>query len=97
MSTEDLHYQTATALPRRPRAPDGTGPFPGVVLVTRLGARRPCDERAKMLANLGYLALAADIFGDRHIPPIPPKPSASSASSAPRRALRTRAGAAVAA
>lgn len=53
--------------------PEGKGPFPGVVLVHEawgLGAQ--VQRRAKMLAELGYVALAADIFGDRYIPKDPP-------------------------
>lgn len=50
------------------------GPRPGVVAVHEawgLGAQ--VQRRAKMLAELGYVALAADIFGDRHIPADPPE------------------------
>ena len=50
------------------------GPRPGVVAVHEawgLGAQ--VQRRAKMLADLGYVALAADIFGDRHIPEDPPE------------------------
>ncbi|MGQ5702393.1 dienelactone hydrolase family protein [Sandaracinobacteroides sp. A072] len=49
------------------------GPRPGVVAVHEawgLGAQ--VQRRAKMLAELGYVALAADIFGDRYIPADPP-------------------------
>jgi len=50
------------------------GPRPGVIAVHEawgLGAQ--VQRRAKMLAELGYVALAADIFGDRHIPADPPE------------------------
>ena len=49
------------------------GKRPGIVLVHEawgLGAQ--VQRRAKMLAQLGFVALAADIFGDRYIPRDPP-------------------------
>ncbi len=52
----------------------GPGPYPGVIAVHEawgLGAQ--VQRRAKMLAELGYVALAADIFGERHIPADPPE------------------------
>lgn len=49
--------------------PEGDGPFPGVVVVHEAwGLGEHVHERAEMLAAMGYVALAADIFGDRHIP-----------------------------
>ncbi|WP_448585045.1 dienelactone hydrolase family protein [Thermaurantiacus sp.] len=79
--------------------PEGAGPFPGVVAVHEawgLGAQ--VRRRVGMLAELGYLALAADIFGERHIPKDPPEAFAIIGKwLADRPALRTRAGAAVAA
>ncbi|MCG2842150.1 dienelactone hydrolase family protein [Sandaracinobacter sp. RS1-74] len=58
----------------RPDPAKFPGPRPGVVAVHEawgLGAQ--VRRRAKMLAELGYVALAADIFGDRHIPADPPE------------------------
>lgn len=79
--------------------PDGAGPFPGVVAVHEawgLGAQ--VQRRVKMLAQLGYVALAADIFGNRHIPAAPPEAFEIIGKwLADRPALRVRAGAAVAA
>lgn len=79
--------------------PEGAGPFPGVVAVHEawgLGAQ--VQRRVRMLAELGYVALAADIFGERHIPKDPPEAfEIIGRWLADRAALRTRAGAAVAA
>jgi dienelactone hydrolase len=75
------------------------GARPGVVAVHEawgLGAQ--VQRRAKMLAELGYVALAADIFGNRHIPADPPEAFriiGEYLGDRPR--LRTRAGAAVSA
>ena len=75
------------------------GPRPGVVAVHEawgLGAQ--VQRRAKMLAELGYVALAADIFGDRHIPADPPEAFRIIGDfAADTSALRARAGAAVSA
>lgn len=75
------------------------GPRPGVVAVHEawgLGAQ--VQRRAKMLAELGYVALAADIFGDRHIPADPTEAFAIIGDfAANTAALRARAGAAVSA
>jgi len=75
------------------------GPRPGVVAVHEawgLGAQ--VQRRAKMLADLGYVALAADIFGDRHIPADPPEAfGIIGGFLADRPKLRTRAAAAVSA
>jgi dienelactone hydrolase len=83
-------------LPDEARFP---GPRPGVVAVHEawgLGAQ--VRRRAKMLADLGYVALAADIFGDRHIPKDPPEAFAIiGAFGADPVKLRARAGAAVSA
>jgi dienelactone hydrolase len=75
------------------------GPRPGVVAVHEAwGLGTQVRTRAKMLAELGYVALAADIFGDRHIPADPPEAFAIIGKwLADRPALRTRAGAAVSA
>lgn len=75
------------------------GPRPGVVAVHEawgLGAQ--VQRRVKMLAELGYVALAADIFGDRHIPKDPPEAFKIIGDfAADTAALRARAGAAVSA
>jgi dienelactone hydrolase len=75
------------------------GPRPGVVAVHEAwGLGQQVQTRAKMLAELGYVALAADIFGDRHIPADPPEAFAIiGAFLADRPRLRARAGAAVSA
>jgi len=84
------------ALPDPARFP---GPRPGIVAVHEawgLGAQ--VQRRATMLAELGYVALAADIFGDRHIPAAPPEAFEIIGKwLANRPALRRRAGAAVSA
>ena len=57
-----------------PDAAKFPGPRPGVVAVHEawgLGAQ--VQQRARMLADRGYVALAADIFGDRYIPVDPPE------------------------
>jgi dienelactone hydrolase len=83
-------------LPDEARFP---GPRPGIVAVHEawgLGAQ--VQRRAKMLAELGYVALAADIFGDRYIPSDPPdgmRMIGEFLGDRPR--LRQRAGAAVSA
>lgn len=75
------------------------GKRPGVVAVHEawgLGAQ--VQRRVKMLAELGYVALAADIFGNRHIPADPPeafKIIGDLAANAPK--LRGRVAAAVSA
>ena len=49
------------------------GKRPGIVAVHEAwGLGRQVQRRAKMLAELGFVALAADIFGDRYIPRDPP-------------------------
>lgn len=84
------------AVPDAARFP---GPRPGVVAVHEawgLGAQ--VQRRAEMLADLGYVALAADIFGGRHLPADPPEAFAIIGGfAADTGKLRTRAGAAVSA
>jgi dienelactone hydrolase len=79
--------------------PEGPGPFPGVVAVHEawgLGAQ--VQRRVRMLAELGFVALAADIFGNRHIPAAPPEAFEIIGKwLGERPALRVRAGAAVSA
>ncbi len=77
----------------------GPGPYPGVVAVHEaFGLGVQVERRAKMLAELGYVALAADIFGDRHIPADPPEAFAIIGGLlGDRPKLRARASAAVAA
>lgn len=75
------------------------GKRPGVVAVHEAwGLGTQVQRRAAMLADLGYVALAADIFGDRHIPADPPEAFEIIGKwLADRAALRARAGAAVSA
>jgi dienelactone hydrolase len=75
------------------------GPRPGIVAVHEAWGLGPqVQRRARMLAELGYVALAADIFGDRHIPADPPEAFGIIGRwLADRPALRQRAGAAVSA
>ncbi len=101
---EDLVYeeggQTCRGLIAVPdRARHGDGPFPGVVAVHEAwGLGQQVQRRIAMLADLGYVALAADIFGDRHIPKDPPEAfEIIGRWLADRAALRRRAGAAVSA
>lgn len=68
MKTEDIDYRDGALNLRGFLAydPDAPGKRPGIVVVHEawgLGAH--AMERAKMLANLGYVALAADMYGDR--------------------------------
>ncbi|WP_448582440.1 dienelactone hydrolase family protein [Thermaurantiacus sp.] len=100
VTVTDLSYQDGeTACLGVLALPEGAGPFPGVVAVHEawgLGAQ--VQRRVKMLAELGYVALAADIFGGRYIPKDPPEAFEIIGKwLADRAALRTRAGAAVAA
>jgi dienelactone hydrolase len=82
-----------------PDAAKFPGPRPGVVAVHEAWGLGPqVRTRARMLAELGYVALAADIFGDRHIPADPPEAFAIIGKwLAERPALRVRAGVAVSA
>lgn len=46
---------------------EATGPQPGVLVFhERLGLGDFAMEKARQLASLGYVALAADMFGERH-------------------------------
>jgi dienelactone hydrolase len=74
----DLEYfdgaQRCLGVLELPDAATFPGPRPGIIAVHEawgLGAQ--VQRRARMLADLGYVALAADIFGDRHIPADPPE------------------------
>jgi dienelactone hydrolase len=100
VTVSDLEYSDGDTLCRGVLAvPDGAGPFPGVLAVHEawgLGAQ--VQRRVRMLAELGYVALAADIFGGRHIPSAPPEAFEIIGKwLADRAALRVRAGAAVSA
>lgn len=77
----------------------GPGPWPGVVAVHEAwGLGDQVKQRIRMLADLGYVALAADIFGERHIPPTVPEAfEIIGKFSDDREGLRRRAGAAVSA
>lgn len=51
------------------KAKFGDGPFPGVVVVHEVwGLTDQIQTRIQRLADLGYVALAADIYGDRYLP-----------------------------
>ena len=68
LRTEDIDYRDGQLNLRGVLAYDETvhGKRPGIVVVHEawgLGAH--AIERAKMLAELGYVALAADMYGDR--------------------------------
>src|SRR5262245_15675619 len=68
MRTQDLDYRDETVTLRGFLAYDETasGSRPGVlVLHEGLGLNEHAMERARMLAELGYVAMAADMFGDR--------------------------------
>ncbi len=82
------------ALPDPARFP---GKRVGIVAVHEAwGLGKQVQRRVKMLADLGYVALAADIFGDRYIPKDPPDGMARIGQwLGDRPALRRRAAAAV--
>lgn len=45
-------------------APAGDGPFPTVMVMhSALGLRHQVDEKVRLLADLGYLAVATDMYG----------------------------------
>ena len=67
MQTQDIDYR-ADAVMRGYLALDDTNPGrrPGVLVFHEgLGLGEFAMERARRLAELGYVALAADMFGDR--------------------------------
>ena len=69
MRTADIEYGDGTLTCRGFLAYDEdaeTGRRPGVLVVHEaFGLGKPAMDRAKMLADLGYVAFAADMFGDR--------------------------------
>ena len=68
MKTEDITYHDGALTLRGVVAYDETvaGPRPGILVVHEAwGLGEHAIERAKMLAGLGYVALAADMYGDR--------------------------------
>ena len=74
----DLEYrdggQRCLGVLERPDEARFPGKRPGVVVVHEAWGLGPqVKRRARMLADLGYVALAADVFGDRHIPADPPE------------------------
>ena len=73
MPTRDLEYQDgAQRCLGHLAVPDGAGRRPGILVVHEAwGLGDHAIERADRLAAMGYVALAADIFGDRHIPADP--------------------------
>ncbi len=71
MKTADLEYKDGDLTCRGFLAYDESSstPRPGILLVHEaFGLGDHVMERAKMLAGLGYVALAADMFGNRQIP-----------------------------
>ena len=71
MKTADLEYKDGNLACNGFLAYDETadGPRPAVLLVHEaFGLGDHVKERAKMVAGLGYVALAADMFGNRLIP-----------------------------
>ena len=68
MRTQDINYRDDTVGLRGFLAYDETerGRRPGVLVVHEgLGLNEHAMERTRMLAELGYVAMAADMFGDR--------------------------------
>jgi len=68
MKTEDLDYRDGDVTCRGYLAhdPAQTGKRPGILVVHEaFGLGEHAMERARMLAELGYVALAADLFGER--------------------------------
>ncbi len=70
MRTEDIEYRDGALTLRGLLAHDETleGKRPGIVVVHEAwGLGEHAMERARMLAKLGYVALAADMYGDRRM------------------------------
>jgi len=68
MKTADIDYRDGSLTCRGFLAYDETkaGRRPGVLVVHEaFGLGKPAMDRTKMLAELGYVAFAADMFGDR--------------------------------
>jgi dienelactone hydrolase len=68
MKTEDIHYRDGALNMSGYAAWDDSKPGkrPGVLVVHEAwGLGEHVIERAKMLAQMGYVALAADMYGDR--------------------------------
>ena len=68
MVTKDFDYRDGAEVMRGYLAYEGGGESkrPGVLVVHEgLGLEHHAMERARMLAKLGYVALAADMFGER--------------------------------
>lgn len=64
-TTEVRYEHDGTPLLGHLAAPDGDGPYPGVLVVHDwFGVGDHVRVRCEMLARLGYVALAADIFGE---------------------------------
>ncbi len=66
LRTADVRYaHDGTTLLGHLAAPDGDGPHPGVLVVHDwFGVGDHVRVRCEMLARLGYVALAADIYGE---------------------------------
>src|SRR5664279_5596929 len=73
-STEVRYEHDGVPLAGHLVAPSGPGPFPGVLVVHDwYGVGDYVRVRCELLARLGYVALAADIYGDgvRPVDPVP--------------------------
>jgi dienelactone hydrolase len=66
IETRDVTYQGGTVQSKGYLAmPKGEGPFPGVLVLHEWWGRNDyVTKRAEMLAELGYAALAVDLFGE---------------------------------
>src|ERR1700761_2077418 len=70
LQTKDIEYQDGALTLRGLLAYDDahTGKRPGILVVHEAwGLGEHAMERAKMLAREGYVALAADMYGDRRL------------------------------
>ena len=70
LQTKDIEYQDGALNMRGLLAYDDalTGKRPGILVVHEAwGLGEHAMERAKMLAKEGYIALAADMYGDRRL------------------------------
>jgi dienelactone hydrolase len=66
ITTSEMYYQVNDQAHKGYFAkPDGAGPFPGVIIVHEWwGHNAYVQERARMLAKMGYAAFALDMYGD---------------------------------
>jgi dienelactone hydrolase len=99
VKTEALTYQVGdkTMVGYLARPADASGDRPGILVVHEwMGLNAYAKKRAEQLAELGYVALAADIYGDGKVAAdIPEAQKLSGALKADRPELRARAAAAL--